>query len=140
MIPKQPNPTPPTFAAFIATFSFTPQGGSKQVRAWTIQYVGESRQTTTMAIGATKTMRHPRWVIRGHLSWSDESEPVFRDLVEAVARALDASRSLAGTVLDHDPCQVDLPAQGSGVVLGDVLCHYAEITLTASVEQTLATS
>lgn len=138
---KQPNPAPPTFAKFIATFSFTPQGGSKQVRAWTIQYVGETRVNPTMALGASKTMRHTRWVIRGHMSWNDsgDSETVFRDLVEAVTTALDAARSLNGTARDHDPCQVDLPANGSGVVLGDVLCHYAEITLTAKVEQTLAT-
>lgn len=144
-----PNPAPSDYAAMVDTFTVLEKDengddipDTRQIRAWTIQYLGEARAWTAIAIGATKTVRHPRWMVRAHLSWSEhfDTETTFRNLVEAAVVALDTNRSLGGTALDHDPVQVDVPFNGAGVALGDVLVHYAELTLTAKVEQTLATT
>ena len=129
------------WAAFIESFT-TVLAGKRVVRAWTVQYLGEVRVDRAIARagagGGAKTIRGIRWVIRGHMSWDDPtSEAIFRDLVELVVTRLDERRSLNGTALDHDPCDVDMPNNGAGVFLGDVLCHFAEISMTAKAEQTL---
>jgi hypothetical protein len=141
VVDHAPNPAPAEFAKFITAMT-TIVDDVRQVRLWTVQYVGETRERTAIAMGATKTIRHVDWMIRGHLSWSTarDTEQTFRDLLDGVVTALDAGLSLGGTALDHDPCRVQLPAQGAGIMLGDVLCHYAEVSLRAKVEQTLATT
>ena len=136
----QPVPRGEDWASFRELFAFTPTGGPRQVRAWTIQYLSETRTAPTMALGAEKVRRDIRWIVRGQMSWAGTSERDWRDLLEAVARALDEARSLGGTALDHDPVDISLPNNGAGIVFGDVLCHYAEIVFAAQVEETLVTS
>lgn len=131
------------WATFIASF-VVDVVGVPMVRAVTIQYVGEERTEKSIAIGNSKQRRAIRLVVRLHMSWDDTgatattSEVLFRDWVEAVADALDANRSI-GPAYDHDPVDVGLPNNGAGLMLGDVLCHYAELALVAHVEQTLVT-
>lgn len=125
---------------FVETFKST-VGGTSHIRTWWIAYLGESRSRVlrpTMG-GNQKIDRVTRWMVRGFLSWNDPTtDEVFADLVESVTTALDENRSLGGTAGDHDPCQVDLPEKANGVTLGDIVCHYAEITLTAKREETIA--
>lgn len=137
----QPVPVGNDWAEFVKKFTAT-IGASTQVRAFTVAYLGEEREYRTIAIGATKIRRNFDWLVRCYLGWHDpDSEATFRDaLVEPVATAIDAARSLNGTALDHDPVQVNLPNDGQGVSLGGVLCHYAEFRLRAWTEDTLATS
>ena len=131
------------WATFLASFT-ADVAGAPMVRAVTIQYVGEGRTAKTLAVGSTKQRRDVKLVIRLHMSWFDTgasattSESLFRDWVEAVADVLDANRSI-GPAYDHDPVDVGIPNNGAGLMFGDVLCHYAELTLTAQVEQTLGT-
>ena len=139
VLSTQPNPAPMQQAAFIDMFT-TEVGGTRTLRAWTVQYLGEQRYRSAIAIGATKTVREIDWIVRAHLAWGVDTESTFRFLVDDVAKALDAAVSLGGTALDHVPVRVAMPAQGAGIVLGDTLCHYAELTFTAKVEQTLTTS
>lgn len=116
-------------------------GGVEQVRAWTVAFIGEDRAFRTIAIGATKTVRKSEFLIRGYLGWADpDSDATFRDLVESVANVLDTNRSLSGTAEDHEAVGVTLPNEGQGVLLGDVLCHYAELRLSPWVEESLATA
>lgn len=127
--------------SFVASFTST-IGGEPVLRAWVVQYLGEVRREQTVAIGATKQTREIRYAARYYHGWyqADNSEQAFRDIVEAVADALDANRSLGGLALDHDPVDIDVPNDGSGVFLGDHLCHYAVVNITVQVEQTYATS
>lgn len=116
--------------------SFTVTVASKRViRAWTVVYLGEDRLPVTAAnqgIGSDLIeQRAMRWKIRGHFGWTDAtSDKAFRDLVEAVANALDARHNLGGSCYTHDPVDVNYPNDGAGIVLGDILCHYAEVTMT----------
>lgn len=110
-----------------------------QIRAWTIAYQGEDGEYRTIAMGAAKKAREVSWLVRFWMSWDDTSEPVFRDLVEQVVLAIDANKSLSGTVLDHDACRATMPNQGMGMVLGDYGCHAVEIRFRTLDEQTLAT-
>lgn len=134
------QPMPSTdWASFVDSFTVE-IGGVRQVRAWTIQYLGETRVEKNIAMGSTKQRRDLRFVVRAHYGWNDPtSEEAFRVQLEAVCDALDAERSI-GPCYDHDPVDVDIPANGAGVVLGDVLCHFAEITVVCQIEQTLATA
>jgi hypothetical protein len=137
----QPMPRAGDWAAFVDSFSTALDGkAARHVRCWTVQYLGEQRIERSVAQGQSRQRREMRWVVRGHMSWDGSSEPTFRALVEAVADALDAARSLGGLVIDHDPVDIDFPGNGAGVVLGDVLCHLAEITMTAYAEATVATT
>lgn len=138
----QPLPANLT-AEFVKGFTTTVsgyQGSRRHVRAWTIAYLGERREDRNVALGGTsKQRRDIRWVIRGHLSWNDPlSDPAFRDLVERVADELDRRQALTGTAYMHSPCSIDL-RDGSPVPFGNVLIHFAELTLTATVERNLDT-
>ena len=135
----QPVPKGNDWAAYAQKF-VTSIGGTNQVRAWTVAYIGEDRAYRTVAIGATKLIRKYDWLVRGYLGWQDpDSDATFRDLCEAVVTALDTNRSLSGSAIDHEATRVLLPNDGQGVLLGDVLCHYVEMRLSPWVEDTLAT-
>jgi hypothetical protein len=124
---------------FVALFSLV-VNGKLQVRTWTVQYLGERREELAIGIGATKQRRYMQWMVRGHMGHNGATSDVeFRDLIELVANALDSNRGLAGVagVMDHDPCDVSLPNNAAGVVLGDVLCHYVEITFESQHEQNI---
>lgn len=139
----QPLPANLT-AEFVRSFTTTVTGyqsGKRHVRAWTIAYLGESREDRNVALGGTsKQRREIRWVIRGHMGWNDPaSDPAFRDLVERVADELDRRQALSGTAYMHSPCSIDL-RDGSPVPFGDALIHFAELSLTATVERNLDTT
>ena len=110
-----------------------------QIRAWTIAYQGEDGEYRFIAMGASKKAREVSWLVRFFMSWDDTSEPDFRDLVEQAVDAIDANKSMSGTIMDHDACRVTLPNQGMGMVLGDYGCHAAEIRFRTLDEKNLAT-
>ena len=127
-------PTTNDWADFISAFTATIDG-QLQVRAWTVQYLGEKRAYRT--VGNQKVLREITLMIRAHLSMTATSETVFRGLLESAVTELDQDPGLGGTCIDHDACDVLVPDNGAGLFLGDVLVHYGEITLVARVEQTL---
>ena len=113
---------------FLTAFTVTVDG-QRMVRAWTVQYMGEERVAANIA-GTTlaKQTHYYTWKIRYYQGWDDPaSELVFRDHLELVADALDSNRTLGDACIDHDPVDIDIPANGDGVVLGDYLCHLAEL-------------
>lgn len=123
------------WATFLDRFAWTRPDGQLEVRAWSVAFTGEKR--AYRLAGYSKVMREVTFLVRGHLSMREDTEPTFRALVGAVATALDADPSLGGTCLDHDAVDVHVPDNGAGLFLGDVLVHYVEITVVARVEQTL---
>jgi hypothetical protein len=127
-------PTTNDWADFIAAFTVV-VAGQRQVRAWTIQYLSEKRRYRTL--GSEKVLREITFMIRAHLSMTATSEKVFRGLLESAVTELDSDPDLGGSCIDHDACDVSVPDNGAGLFLGDILCHYGEITLVARVEQTL---
>jgi hypothetical protein len=133
-------PMPPLvedWAEFMDAFTATIDGATV-VRAWTVGFAGSKALNARIAAGSLKQMREVRYVIRGYLGRQHpNSEATFRDLIEDVLSALDADLGLGGTVLFHDPVEVDLPGPADAVLLGDVLCHFCEMTLVARVEVTL---
>jgi hypothetical protein len=127
-------PTTNDWADFLVAFT-TLIGGERQVRAWTVQYLSEKRQYRT--VGNNKVLRTVTFLIRAHLSMTATSETVFRGLLESAVTAIDSDPNLGGSCIDHDACDVLVPDNGAGLFLGDILVHYAEITVVARVEQTL---
>lgn len=134
----QPAPRGNDYAKFVQKF-VTVVETKRQIRAWTVSYVGEQREQTTVALGATKTLRRINWLVRFIQSWDDTSEVDFRNLTEAAVTALDANLSLGGTALTHTPCMVTTPNEGQGVMVGDYGCHLAQIRFSALVEESLST-
>ena len=127
-------PTTNDWADFVVALT-TVIGGQRQVRAWTIQYIDEKR--AYRVLGNQKVMREITFMIRAHLTMTATSETVFRGLLELAVTELDKDPSLGGAYIDHDACDVAVPDSGAGLFLGDILCHYGEISLVARVEQTL---
>ena len=132
------------WAAFVERFLWIPEipavgeAPDPEVRAWSVAMTGERRAYRTAGYG--RVMREVTFLVRGHLSMRDDTEPTFRELVGAVATALDSDPSLGETCIDHDACDVSIPDKGAGLFLGDVLVHYAEITVVARIEQALTLS
>lgn len=113
-------------------------GGQRVVRAWTVGFLGTKPLQVRRGLGSQKVLREIRFSIRGYLGrHHPDSEATFRDLIETVVAVLDTDLGLGGTVIEHDPVDVDLPANADAVLLGDVVCHYCEITLAARAEMTL---
>lgn len=123
------------WAAFLARFAWTRPDGLLEVRAWSIAFAGETRAYRTAGYG--KVLREVTFLVRGHLSMRGDTEPTFRTLVGAVATEIDRDPSLGGTCIEHDACDVAIPDNGGGLLLGDTLVHYVEITVVARIEQTL---
>jgi hypothetical protein len=116
---------------FVASFTVV-IAGVRHVRAWTVQYMGEERHEQNIAMTAAKQLHYLRWKVRFYYGWADPgSEPAFRSIVESVADALDSSRTLGGACISHDPVDIVVPANGDGVMLGDYLCHTAELDFRA---------
>jgi len=125
---------------FIATFTST-IGGVPRLRAFTVQYLGERRVPRTIGgtSGAIQT-REIDWLVRAHWGLDDPTTDLaFRDKLEEVCDAIDRERGLNGVAgaTDHDPVDVSLPERGAPILLGDIVCHYAEITFTSYHEQSL---
>lgn len=115
------------WATFLTAFTVV-INNVRHIRAWTVQYMGEERHEQNIALGAAKQLHYYRWKVRFYYGWADpESETVFRAVVEAVANALDSSRTLGGAAISHDPVDITVPNNGDGVMLGDYLCHTAEL-------------
>jgi hypothetical protein len=126
---------------FVTTLTADISPIGRHVRAWTIQYVAEEREPRNIASTNRKELRTTHWLVRGHLSVNESvSDVIFRDLIEAVMDAIDQHASLTNTMQDHDPCDVQLPADGAPVALGDIVVHYCEIRFTGWIEATYATS
>jgi len=112
--------------------------GQRAVRAWTVGFLGTKVVSVRRGLGSQKVLREVRFSIRGYLGrHHPDSEATFRDLIETIVAVLDADLGLRGTVIEHAPVDVDLPSNADAVLLGDVVCHYCEITLAARVEMTL---
>lgn len=133
------------WSEFVKAFTTTVASyadGNTHVRGFTIQYVGEERQEETVAtMGATKYWRRIKYAIRAYMTTSDanESDKVFRNLLETVANALDSRPDLIGECHYHDPVSIDVD-RGMPRSFGDVMVHWAEIKLTAHEQHTLTTS
>lgn len=131
------------WSTFVAAFSLE-VGGVTVLRTATVQYLGERRREAVVGVGATIQRRELDWVVRYHWGLADNgaSDPAFRDMLEAIADAIDSNRSLGGVegCIDHDPVDIDLPDRGAPILLGDVLCHYGEVTFTSTHEQQLTVS
>ena len=131
------------WAEFVQKFAVT-IGGSEVIRAWTIK--NTHRDTVPLTISANSEVQrvHLTWLARffvGH-SEADNSDVTFRDLLEAVVETLNANRSLGHVegAYDHDPADYDLPNNGALLSLGDVVCHYAEVTFISHHEIVVAVS
>ena len=109
----------------------------REVRAWSVTFTGLRGSYRAIGIGSSKVMREAVFLVRAHVAMRADTEPAFRALLVAAADALDADRDLGGTVIEHDACDVLVPDNGAGLFLGDVLCHYGEITVAARYEVTL---
>jgi hypothetical protein len=113
--------------------------GRRVVRAWTIKNVG--RDTVPISIASGSEVQRPvlRWLLRFFLAVEGNAETTdvtFRDLLEQVTEQLNAKRTLMGapSILDHDPADYSLPNNGALLSLGDVVCHYGEVTFASTHE------
>ncbi len=137
VLDHQPYPMK-DWAGFVKTLTADIAPIGPHVRAWTVQFIAEERKPRNIAAMSTKVMRESTWLVRGHLTINEgTTDVIFRDLIEAVMDAIDAKRSLSGTMQDHDPCDVTLPADGAPVALGDMVVHYCEIRFTGWIEVTI---
>ena len=131
------------WASFVDEFTTT-ISGIEQVRAWTIKNIGRVTEPGTMSIGSEVQRPSLSWLIRGFLVVKNvaTSDVTFRDLLEAVTEALNTKRGLGGapSILDHDLADYSLPNNGELRLLGDVVCHYGEVTFTSHHEITVATT
>lgn len=117
------------WSTFLDAFTVELVVGQRHVRAWTVQYMGEERHELNIAMSAAKQRHFYSWKVRFYYGWQDAtgSEPAFRNIVESVANALDANRTLGGACISHDPVDIVVPSNGDGVLLGTYLCHTAEL-------------
>jgi hypothetical protein len=97
------------------------------VRAWDI--TRENTASIDYTVGETQETH--LIVLRGYMSVSDKdaTEQTFQNLVEDVRTALRAKRNLNGKVLTTTPAQARTVAAAT---IGSVLCHYAELSFTAT--------
>lgn len=75
-------------------------------------------------------LRTHKFLMRGFYGLQDveATEITFQDVVERLQTAFDSNNILNGTVLDSGPLQVDVVEIR---MFGNVLCHYAELSLEA---------
>jgi hypothetical protein len=132
-------PLPPLvedWETFLDTFT-AEIDGVRKVRAWTVAFVGtEPIKEARRGYDSMKVLRDIRLLIRFHLAREHpSSEATFRDLIESAARKLDSDPGLGGAALDTTPVTVNV--QDGSILLGSVLCHYGEMSLTARIETTV---
>jgi hypothetical protein len=96
------------------------------IRAWDI--TRESTASEDHTVGATQESH--LIVLRGYMSVSDKdaSEQTFQNLIEDVRAALRMKRNLNAKLLDTTPVQA---RSVTAAMIGNVLCHYAELSFTA---------
>jgi len=104
-----------------------------KIHAWTITRVKTEEETET----GSHTSRIHYFRIRGlyGLKDEDETELTFQSLIESICAAFRSNYGLGGQAADNSPVHVDLVETR---MFGNVLCHYAELSLTA--EEILAWS
>ena len=107
---------------------FKPKG-QDVINGWTVSRASSSEVAST----SRQYFRTHRFIIKGYYSQRDSagSEKVFQDLIERVCDALRANRNLNQTADRVEPPQVDLVETRS---LGEVLCHYCQISLMVEEE------
>lgn len=74
-------------------------------------------------------LRTTKWVIRGYYSIGSAgaTEETFQGIIENIATAFSSDPTLSGTVLSVENFSLDNFDAG---MWGDVLCHFAEMSLT----------
>ncbi len=117
------------WTTFINLFKAT-IGGEDQIRGWEIGR--RSAKETKVIIGVTTggNERAHVFLLRGYLRVkdADASEKTFNALIETISTAFRSNLKLNNTVERHDFIQAEII---DFRVFGGVLCHYAELTLTA---------
>jgi hypothetical protein len=118
------------WATFINFFKTT-IGGIDQIRGWEISRRSAPEKQVGISSGTGKYERAHSFVIRGYLGVkdADATEKTFNALIEAIATAFRGNRKLNGTAERHDLIQTDIIEPR---MFGSVLCHYAELSLTAT--------
>ena len=121
------------WATFINLFKTT-IGGIDQIRGWEIgrKAAPESGATEIATLGTTD--KSHIFVIRGYMGVKDEAatEKTFNLLIEAISDIFRTNLTINGTALIHDFIQAEIIEFRT---FGGVLCHYAELTLTAHEEK-----
>jgi hypothetical protein len=99
-----------------------------QIRGWEIGRRSAKEAQTVLGISSLSRERTHLFVIRGYmgLSDADATEKIFNDLIEAVATAFRANKTLNGSARDHDFIQAEVIDMRT---FGGVLCHYTELTI-----------
>lgn len=108
---------------------------SGTLRAWTMTREATPEELLTVGGPSGQNLRNHAMVMRGYQALDDSAatEKTFQDTVEAICAELrkdPATTALGTSVLGTSgPPQVRTVGH---VLLGDVLCHYAEISYTAA--------
>lgn len=115
------------FPDFFTLFKVT--SPISQIRAWDISRT----RTTEVAESSRTNVQTHTFRIRGFLSLVDSTatEKTFQKLVEDVATAFRNKPTLDGVALNVSPLQRDSVTH---VMIGDVLCHIAELSLSVEEE------
>lgn len=118
-------------ALFIALFTYTPAGGTEQVRGWEIT----RESATEHKRGAF--FRHHRFKLTGYMSLkdADSTDKTFQTMLENICAAFRATEgSGAWYYSDGDtPENSAVQVQTVSVrAFANILCHYAEISLSVT--------
>ena len=98
----------------------------EQIRGWEIGRRAAPEKVATLG----RNERGHTFVIRGYMRVNDAqaSEKTFNALIEAIADAFRSNLEINGTAEHHDFLQAEIIEHRN---FGGVLCHYAELVLTA---------
>lgn len=104
-------------------------GGKPQIRAWEIGL--EEPGTEVVRLQQAHRHRYRTWIIRGWVGLEDDAATYHTILTLAgdIADALDATQTLNGACLDHDPVQTGPPIVVT--IGGGTLCWGINLTLMA---------
>lgn len=97
------------------------------INGWMITRVSTKEEHET-ASHATKTHTFKIIGVYG-LKDEDETEITFQALIESISAAFRADYGLNGQAVDTSPIQVEIVEPR---IFGNVLCHYCELSITAS--------
>ena len=123
-----------TWEKFLALFSVEDAEGVRRINGWTFS----RRKTPETEPTESHNLRTYHFRFRGiyGLKDDDASERVFQQLIEDVCAAFRAAYKLNSTAHHTSPMQVNVVENR---VFGKVLCHYAELELTAEEYKTWST-
>jgi hypothetical protein len=113
------------WTTFINFFKTT-IGNVDQIRGWEIGRRAAPENVVTLG----RNLRDHIFVIRGYMAVNDEAatEKTFNTLIEAISDAFRGNLELNDTAESHDFLQAEIIEHRR---FGGVLCHYAELVLTA---------